>query len=126
MLSPDFVILTEVAYACLLFVLAHVADARAGCVQAGFLRSPTVYTLSISTYCTSRAFYLAVGTAARDGLGVCGDLHGADAGFRWPVVHFGQAGLGQAFARHHRNRPVNHGVEPCDSTDCHWPQQPSG
>jgi len=68
MLSPDFVILTAVAYVCLLFVLAYVSDARASRGKAGFLRSPMVYTLSISVYCTSWTFYGAVGTAARDGL----------------------------------------------------------
>jgi len=68
MLSPDFVILTAVAYVCLLFVLAYVSDAWAGRGKAGFLRSPMVYTLSISVYCTSWTFYGAVGTAARDGL----------------------------------------------------------
>ncbi|WP_417426040.1 sodium:solute symporter family transporter [Hoeflea sp.] len=68
MLSPDFVILTAVAYVCLLFVLAYVSDARASRGRAGFLRSPMVYTLSISVYCTSWTFYGAVGTAARDGL----------------------------------------------------------
>lgn len=68
MLSPDFVILTAVAYVCLLFVLAYGSDVRAGRGQAGFLRSPMVYTLSTSVYCTSWTFYGAVGTAARDGL----------------------------------------------------------
>ena len=68
MLSPDFVILTAVAYVCLLFVLAYVSDVRASRGKAGFLRSPMVYTLSISVYCTSWTFYGAVGTAARDGL----------------------------------------------------------
>src|SRR5690606_6584737 len=34
----------------------------------GFLRSPFVYTLSISVYCTSWTFYGSVGTAARNGL----------------------------------------------------------
>ncbi len=68
MLSPDFVILTAVGYVCLLFVLAYVSDARASRGRAGFLRSPMVYTLSISVYCTSWTFYGAVGTAARDGL----------------------------------------------------------
>lgn len=68
MLSPDFVILTAVGYVCLLFVIAYVSDARASRGKAGFLRSPMVYTLSISVYCTSWTFYGAVGTAARDGL----------------------------------------------------------
>ena len=68
MLSPDFVILTAIAYVGFLFVLAYVSDARAKRGKTGFLRSPFVYTLSISVYCTSWTFYGAVGTAARDGL----------------------------------------------------------
>ncbi|MFA5538712.1 MAG: ATP-binding protein [Gemmobacter sp.] len=68
MLSPDFVILTAVAYVGLLFLLAWASDARARQGRDGFLRSPLVYTLSISVYCTSWTFYGAVGTAARDGL----------------------------------------------------------
>lgn len=68
MLSPDFVILTAVGYVGLLFGLAYVSDARAKSGSAGFLRSPIVYTLSISVYCTSWTFYGAVGTAARSGL----------------------------------------------------------
>ena len=68
MLSPDLVILTAVAYVGLLFVLAYVSDARARRGESRFLRSPLIYTLSISVYCTSWTFYGAVGTAARDGL----------------------------------------------------------
>ncbi|PVH28103.1 sensor histidine kinase [Pararhodobacter oceanensis] len=68
MLSPDFVILTAVAYVGLLFVIAYFSDAQTRRGKAGFLRSPLVYTLSISVYCTSWTFYGAVGTAARDGL----------------------------------------------------------
>ncbi|MGP2490089.1 ATP-binding protein [Mesorhizobium sp. PUT5] len=68
MLSPDFVILTAVGYVGLLFLLAYLSDARAKSGSVGFLRSPIVYTLSISVYCTSWTFYGAVGTAARNGL----------------------------------------------------------
>jgi len=68
MLSPDFVILTAVGYVGLLFLLAYLSDARAQGGNAGFLRSPVIYTLSISVYCTSWTFYGAVGTAARSGL----------------------------------------------------------
>ena len=68
MLSADFVILTAIGYVGLLFLLAYVSDQRAKRGNAGFLRSPFVYTLSISVYCTSWTFYGAVGTAARDGL----------------------------------------------------------
>ncbi len=68
MLSPEFVILTAVAYVGLLFLIAYVSDARASRGNASFLRSPAIYTLSISVYCTSWTFYGAVGTAARNGL----------------------------------------------------------
>ncbi|WP_244470925.1 sensor histidine kinase [Microvirga massiliensis] len=68
MLSPDLVILTAVAYVGLLFILAYVSDVRAHRGESRFLRSPLIYTLSISVYCTSWTFYGAVGTAARDGL----------------------------------------------------------
>lgn len=68
MLSPDLVILTALAYVGFLFVLAYVSDARAKRGKSGIFRSPFVYTLSISVYCTSWTFYGAVGTAARNGL----------------------------------------------------------
>ena len=68
MLSPDFIILTAIGYVGLLFVLAYTTDLRAKRGKTGFLRSPFVYTLSISVYCTSWTFYGAVGTAARNGL----------------------------------------------------------
>lgn len=68
MLSPDFVILIALGYVCLLFVLAYVSDAQAKRGRGAFLRSPLVYTLSISVYCTSWTFYGAVGTAVHSGL----------------------------------------------------------
>ena len=68
MLSPDFVILTGVAYVGLLFLIAWVSEKHADGSYARLLRSPAVYTLSISVYCTSWTFYGAVGTAARSGL----------------------------------------------------------
>src|SRR5690606_7014066 len=68
MLSPDFVILTAVSYVGLLFLIAYASDSLASRGKEGFLRSPAVYTLSISVYCTSWTFYGAVGTAARSGL----------------------------------------------------------
>src|SRR5690606_14382635 len=68
MLSPDFVILTGVAYVGLLFLIAWISEQHAHSGYARLLRSPAVYTLSISVYCTSWTFYGAVGTAARSGL----------------------------------------------------------
>ncbi|HYI05383.1 MAG TPA: sodium:solute symporter, partial [Reyranella sp.] len=68
MLSADFVIATAVLYVGLLFVIAYVGDRRTRNREGGLLRSPLVYTLSISVYCTSWTFYGAVGSAARNGL----------------------------------------------------------
>ncbi|ODT78536.1 MAG: sodium:solute symporter [Pelagibacterium sp. SCN 64-44] len=68
MLSADFVIATSIAYVGLLFVLAYFGDRRAKANKRSWLNSPTVYTLSISVYCTSWTFYGAVGNAARSGL----------------------------------------------------------
>src|SRR5690606_12570221 len=68
MLSADFVIATAVGYVGLLFLIAYVGDRRASTGSGGLLRSPFVYTLAISVYCTSWTFYGAVGSAARNGL----------------------------------------------------------
>jgi Na+/proline symporter/nitrogen-specific signal transduction histidine kinase len=65
-LSANLVIFTAVAYISLLFVLAFVSDKRARQGKDKFLRSPFVYTLSISVYCTSWTFYGSVGSAARN------------------------------------------------------------
>jgi len=68
MLSADLVIATGIAYVGLLFLIAYVSDRQARKTQTSFLRSPFVYTLAISVYCTSWTFYGAVGSAARNGL----------------------------------------------------------
>ncbi len=68
MLTPDFVIAIAIGYVGLLFLIAYVSDRRARNDKASFLRSPFVYTLAISVYCTSWTFYGAVGSAARNGL----------------------------------------------------------
>jgi len=67
-LSADLVIATAIAYVGLLFLIAYMGDSRTRSRSGGFLRSPFVYTLSISVYCTSWTFYGAVGSAARSGL----------------------------------------------------------
>ena len=67
-LSADFVIATAMAYVGLLFLIAYLGDRRARKHPGSFLRSPFVYTLAISVYCTSWTFYGAVGSAARNGL----------------------------------------------------------
>ncbi|MEX0760433.1 MAG: histidine kinase, partial [Tistlia sp.] len=68
MLSANVVLLTALAYVALLFLVAYVSDRRSRRGWLGLVRSPVVYTLSISVYCTSWTFYGAVGSAARNGL----------------------------------------------------------
>ena len=67
-LTGDALVLICVAYVIALFAIAFFVDHRASQGQFRWLRSPVVYTLSISVYCTSWTFYGAVGSAARNGL----------------------------------------------------------
>ncbi|MGR3637061.1 MAG: ATP-binding protein [Shimia sp.] len=60
-----FVCLVYVAF---LFLVAFAAERAAMQGKGGWLRSPIVYTLSLSIYCTAWTFYGAVGYAARSGL----------------------------------------------------------
>lgn len=55
-------------YVLALFLIAALAERWAESGKMGILRSPIVYTLSISVYCTAWTFYGAVGSAARNGL----------------------------------------------------------
>ncbi|MEC7962216.1 MAG: hypothetical protein VX201_02975, partial [Pseudomonadota bacterium] len=55
-------------YVALLFLVAFMAERAALRGRAKWLRSPFVYTLSLSIYCTAWTFYGAVGFAARSGL----------------------------------------------------------
>ncbi|SMO84895.1 hypothetical protein SAMN06265173_11768 [Thalassovita litoralis] len=55
-------------YVAMLFVVAFIAERAAARGRGGWLRSPVVYTLSLSIYCTAWTFYGAVGYAARSGL----------------------------------------------------------
>ncbi len=68
MLSTDLLLGVCLGYVALLFGLAFWVDRRARLGGLRWLRSPVVYTLSISIYCTSWTFYGAVGSAARNGL----------------------------------------------------------
>ena len=68
MLSFNILIAVCLAYVAGLFLIAFVADRRARRGQEGWLRSPLIYTLSLSIYCTAWTFYGAVGYAARSGL----------------------------------------------------------
>jgi Na+/proline symporter/signal transduction histidine kinase len=52
----------------MLFMVAFLAERRAAQGRIGWLRSPVIYTLSLSIYCTAWTFYGAVGYAARSGL----------------------------------------------------------
>ncbi len=55
-------------YVAMLFVVAFMAERAALRGRTTWLRSPLVYTLSLSIYCTAWTFYGAVGNAARSGL----------------------------------------------------------
>lgn len=55
-------------YVLLLFIVAWAAERRALVGKTAWLRSPMIYTLSLSVYCTAWTFYGAVGYAARSGL----------------------------------------------------------
>ena len=68
MLSVDLLLFICLAYVVLLFAVAFLVDRRARQGLMPWLRSPLIYTLSISVYCTSWTFYGAVGSAARNGL----------------------------------------------------------
>jgi Na+/proline symporter/nitrogen-specific signal transduction histidine kinase len=68
MLSFNLLVTFCGVYVALLFGVAFWADKRAARGQVGWLRSPLVYTLSLSIYCTAWTFYGAVGYAARSGL----------------------------------------------------------
>ena len=64
----NILVLTCLAYVVFLFLVAFVVERRALRGGFRFLRSPVIYTLSLSIYCTAWTFYGAVGYAARSGL----------------------------------------------------------
>ncbi len=68
MASLNVLILVCLGYVVLLFGVAFAADRLAAAGRSTWLRSPLVYTLSLSIYCTAWTFYGAVGYAARSGL----------------------------------------------------------
>ncbi len=68
MASLNVLILVCIIYVVFLFVVAFAADRAARNGRGMWLRSPLVYTLSLSIYCTAWTFYGAVGFAARSGL----------------------------------------------------------
>ncbi len=67
-MSFNMLVLVCLAYVALLFAVAFAAEERAKRGTVGWLRSPMVYTLSLSIYCTAWTFYGAVGYAVRSGL----------------------------------------------------------
>ncbi|MEM1276520.1 MAG: sensor histidine kinase [Pseudomonadota bacterium] len=67
-LSSNLVIGVSIGYVAILFLVAWIADRSSRAGRMRWLRSPLVYTLSISVYCTSWTFFGAVGSAARNGL----------------------------------------------------------
>ena len=68
MITSNLLIAVALAYVIVLFSVAALADRQVARGQFGWLKSPLVYTLSLSVYCTAWTFYGAVGSAARNGL----------------------------------------------------------
>ena len=64
----NLLVLACLAYVAFLFAVAFVVERRAESGALPWLRSPLIYTLSLSVYCTAWTFYGAVGYAARSGL----------------------------------------------------------
>ena len=64
----NLLVFASLAYVTLLFCVAFLVERRAAAGVVGWLRSPWIYTLSLSVYCTAWTFYGAVGYAARSGL----------------------------------------------------------
>ena len=68
MASVNLLIGVSLIYVTFLFVIAFFAERATARGQVKWLRSPLVYTLSLSIYCTAWTFYGAVGYAARSGM----------------------------------------------------------
>ncbi len=68
MISLNLIVAASLLYVAVLFGVAALAERRAAAQRLGWLRSPLVYTLSLSIYCTAWTFYGAVGYASRSGL----------------------------------------------------------
>ena len=64
----NILVAASILYVVFLFLVAFAVERRAAAGAAGWLRSPLVYTLSLSVYCSAWTFYGAVGYAARSGL----------------------------------------------------------
>ncbi len=68
MATVNVLIVVSLVYVAFLFAVAFIADRLAATGRSTWLRTPLVYTLSLSIYCTAWTFYGAVGYAARSGL----------------------------------------------------------
>ncbi len=68
MATLNILIAVCLGYVALLFAVAFLAERAAVRGRGNWLRSPWIYTLSLSIYCTAWTFYGAVGYAARSGL----------------------------------------------------------
>ncbi len=68
MMSFNILVAVCLGYVAILFGVAFAAEKRAERGEVGWLRSPLVYTLSLSIYCTAWTFYGAVGYAVNSGL----------------------------------------------------------
>src|SRR5690554_4571813 len=68
MLSFNLLVAVALVYVAFLFFVAFAAERRAEQGHVRWLRSPVIYTLALSIYCTAWTFYGAVGYAARSGL----------------------------------------------------------
>ena len=67
-MSFNLLVAVSLIYVAFLFGIAAYAERRTQRVGGAWLRTPLVYTLSLSVYCTAWTFYGAVGYAARSGL----------------------------------------------------------
>lgn len=67
-MSFNLLVAVSLLYVGFLFLIAFLAERRAQSGKGRWLRSPMVYTLSLSVYCTAWTFYGAVGYAVRSGL----------------------------------------------------------
>jgi Na+/proline symporter/nitrogen-specific signal transduction histidine kinase len=72
-MTLNLLVLAALGYVAFLFAIAWAAERQADAARRQgrpfrLLRSPLVYTLSLSVYCTAWTFYGAVGYAARSGL----------------------------------------------------------
>jgi Na+/proline symporter/signal transduction histidine kinase len=64
----NLLIFVSLGYVMVLFIVAFAAERAAQAGRGKWLRSPMIYTLSLSIYCTAWTFYGAVGFAVRSGL----------------------------------------------------------